>query len=155
MLTRLLVLAVLGGLGVGLVLRIWFGRGRFRAVVSFATLPVLVHTALSLAAGLRAGVPTATLAAHLALGLAICVAGVILGRRNVDARPWLAVFTPLLSAVVYSATALVLIGLALRATGQGLDVLAVAGMVTGSIFATCALVSFAPPAFALSARRRG
>ncbi len=152
MLTRLLVLAVLGGVGVGLVLRIWFGRSRFRAVVSFATLPVLAHTVLSLIAAVRADVQAVTIAAHLVLGLAICAVGVLVGRRNVDARPWLAVFTPLLSTAAYSATALVLISLALRAEGRAFDVLTTTGMVTGTIFITCVLVAFAPPAFSLSGR---
>lgn len=150
MLSRLLALAVLGGLGVGLVLRIWFGRSRFGVIASLATLPALVHTVLSLISAFRADVPLTTVLAYVALALGIVVIGALFGHRNVDSRPWLSAFTPLISTAVYSATALVLISLALRSAGLVFDVLATTGMVTGTIFLCCVLVPFAPPAFSLS-----
>lgn len=152
MLTRLLALAVVGGLGVGLVLRIWFGRQRFRALVALGALPIAVHVAVTLVAALRAEVDLPVVGIYLLIAAAVAVVGVLVGRRNVDTRPWLSAFTPLLSAAAYGVTALLLIGLTLRASGHALNVLGVAGIVTGSIFATCALVSFAPRATTPAAR---
>lgn len=148
MLTRLVALAVVGGLGAGLVLRIWLGRGRFKLLVTLATLPVVAHAALTLAAGVRAGVAPVGAGAFLAGALVVAAVGVVLGRRSVAVRPWLAVFTPLLSAAVYAAVPLLLFYFALRDAGARLDVLAAAGLVTLALFATCVLVSFAPPSLA-------
>lgn len=153
MLTRLLAVAIVGGLGVGLVLRIWFGRQRFRALVALGALPLAVHVAATLAAALRAEVALPVVGGYALIAAIVAVLGVLVGRRSVDTRPWLAAFSPLLSAAAYAATALLLIGLTLRASGHALNVLGVAGLVTGAIFATCALVAFAPRASAPGAPR--
>lgn len=102
MLARLVALAVVGGLGVGLVLRVLLGRQRFPLLAALAHVPLLVHTLVAARGGWVEGVgPTAVLA-FLASGLVLAGTGAALGYRWADTRPLLSALTPGITGVVYT-----------------------------------------------------
>lgn len=150
MLARLVALAVVGGLGVGLVLRVLLGRQRFPLLAALAHVPLLVHTLVAARGGWVEGVgPTAVLA-FLASGLVLAGAGAALGYRWADTRPLLAALTPGITGVVYTFLPFLLFERAVSLTAAAgrlpLTSFGVFFFFVASLLAVCALLPFAPRA---------
>ncbi|HEX7041266.1 MAG TPA: hypothetical protein VF202_14205 [Trueperaceae bacterium] len=102
MLVRLLALAVIVGLGVGLVLRVVLGRGRFPTLAALAHLPLLVHALVAARGGWSEGVGTAATLTFLAAGALLAAGGAALAYRWTGGRPLLAALMPGITGVVYT-----------------------------------------------------
>jgi len=145
MIQRFAALMLVAGLGVGVVLRIVAGRGRFGTLAAVAHLPVLYHLVVTTLAGVRVGVEPLYLALFAVGGLLLLLAGLALNRRLVIARPWWAVLMPAVTLAAYLLVAVLPFSFVLRDWGARLDTVPLFGAILGTIFTVSALVPFAPP----------
>lgn len=150
MLIRFGALAVLAGLGVGLLLRLLLGVRRFPALVAGAHLPLFVHALIVARGGWSEGAAPASVLTFLAAGVLLAVVGAVIGSRWADARPWVAAFLPGIAGLLYTFLPFLLfervvsvVGAAgrLPLTSYGIFFLSLA-----TVFVVCALLPFAPRA---------
>lgn len=144
MLTRLGALMIVAGLGVGVLLRVVLGRRRMPALVAIAHLPVLVHVVLVIDAGRRAGIGAPITLLFAGAGLALGLAGTLLGRSLHARRPWIAALTPALTAAVYLLVPVLLYNHQLAQTAVRLGSLATFGYTLSTVFFVAVLLTFAP-----------
>lgn len=148
MLVRFGALAVVVGLGAGLLLRIVLGRGRFATLVVAAQAPLLVHVLVAVRGGWVEGVGTPSLLAFLAAGLVLAAAGAVLGARWTGTRPWLAALTPAITTAVYTLLPFLLFERALSLTAAAgrlpLTSYGVFFLLIAAVLLTCVLLPFAP-----------
>lgn len=145
MVTRLGGWLLLGGLACGLGLRLALGRRRFAGLLTWALLlPWLLHAGyVSVHALAQRFSPWGALA-FLAGGAALAAGAVLLGRRLVPGRGLLAALLPAALGLAYGLGPFLLVSLALRRSGITLDVLPTAAYAGACLFATAALLPFAP-----------
>ncbi len=150
MLARLLALAVIGGLGVGLVLRVVLGRRRFSTLAALAHLPLLVHTLVAARGGWAEGVGTTAALTFLGAGVALAVAGAALGYAWAGGRPLLAALMPGITGVVYTFLPFLLFERAVSLTAAAgrlpLTSFGVFFFFVAVVLVVCLLLPFAPRA---------
>lgn len=146
MLTRLLALALAGGLGAGFVLRIALGRGRFGLLATIALGLLPLHAVTVAWTAVRAGVGGVTVAVFLLAALLVAGSAAWLARRSVEERAWLAAFMPLVAGAVYGALPVLALVLLLRDQQWALDVVPAVTYAVLTIFSVAALVPFVPQA---------
>lgn len=146
MLTRLLALALAGGLGAGFVLRIALGRGRFGLLATLALGLLPLHAVTVAWTAVRAGVGGMTVAVFVLAALLVAGSGAWLARRSVEQRAWLAAFMPLVAGAAYGALPVLALVLLLRDQQWALDVVPAVTYAVLTIFCVAALVPFVPQA---------
>ncbi len=144
MIVRLGAVMVLAGLGVGVLLRVILGRRSMATITTIAHVPLLVHVAMVVVAGRRAGIGTGPTLLFAGAGLVLFALGVAVAWWLHARRPWLAAATPALTAVVYLALPVVLYNHLLAQSPVRLGSLTTFGYGLATVFFVCALLAFAP-----------
>lgn len=150
MIVRLLALAVIGGLALGLVLRVVLGRERFAALAAAAHLPLLVHALVAARGGWAEGVSGASALVFLGAGVVLAAVGALVAHRSTERRPLLAALMPGITGVVYTFLPFLLFERAVSLTAAAgrlpLTSFGVFFFFFASLLAVCALLPFAPRA---------
>lgn len=150
MLVRFGALAVLGGLGLGLLLRLVLGRRTFPTLVALAHLPLLVHVLVAARGGWSDGAEGTYVVAFLAAGLVLAAAGAALGGRFAHTRPWLAALMPGVAGLVYTLLPFLLFERAVSLTAAvgrlPLTSYGVFFFLIATLLVVCVLLPFAPRA---------
>lgn len=150
LLARLLALAVIVGLGVGLLLRIILGVRRFPTLAALAHAPLLVHTLVAARGGWSDGVGGGAAVTFLAAGVALAVAGAALGSAWANGRPFLAALMPGITGVVYTLLPFLLferaVSLSAAAGRLPLTSYGVFFFFVAVVLVVCVLLPFAPRA---------
>lgn len=149
---------VAAGLLVGLVLRFALGRRRFGDLLAGALLlPWLLHAGYASIQALTRGFSYWGVLAFVAGGALLAVAATWAGRRLTERRGLLAALLPAGLGLVYGLGPFLLLSVALRGAGIDLDVVPTAAYAGACVFATAALLPFAPraPGSGGSGRVRG
>ncbi len=144
-LTRLLGWLLLGGLVVGVVLRLRLGRRRFRPLVSILVIvPAVVHAAYVVMQALGHGAFVLGSVAFLVGATVVVGAGWLAGRHWAASRPLLAALAPAATAVVYGLLPFALYSWTLRRASIDLDIVPTAAYVAACVFGTALLLPFVP-----------
>lgn len=144
--TRLGGWLLLAGALVGVVLRVSLGRRLAAGLLTVAlVLPWALHAGYVCVHALAHGFSTVGIAAFLAAGGLLVVVAVALGRRLTSRRGLLAALMPAALGVAYGLGPFLAVSSALRRLGVALDVLPTAAYAGVCLFASAALLPFAPP----------
>jgi len=146
-LTRLAGWLLLGGLAVGVVLRLALGRRRFRPLVAGLVLvPAVLHLAYVVIQALGHGASELGTLAFVVGSALVVAAAWAAGRRWTARRPLWAALTPVATAAVYGLVPFALYSWALRQVSIDLDIVPTAAYVGASLFGTALLLPFVPGA---------
>lgn len=145
--TRLAGWLVVAGLLVGLVLRLALGRRRFTGLLTAALLlPWVLHAGYASVQVAVRGFSGWGVLAFAVGGALLAAAATWLGRRLADRWGLLAALLPAALGIVYGLGPFLLLSMALRRAGIDLDVVPTAAYAGACLFATAALLPFAPRA---------
>lgn len=143
--TRLAGWILLAGLAAGLVLRLVAGRRRFADLLSGALLvPWMLHAGYVSERALAHRFSVWGVVAFVLGGALLAGAAVVAGRRLVTEHGLVAALLPAALGLVYGLGPVLLVSFALRRSGVDLDVVPTAAYVGACLFATAALLPFAP-----------
>ncbi len=144
-LTRLLGWLLLGGLVVGVVLRLALGRCRFGPLVAGLVLvPALFHVAYVVIQALGHGASALGTLVYVVGSALVVAAAWVAGRRWTLRHPLWAALSPAATAAAYGLVPFALYSWALRQASIDLDIVPTAAYVGACLFGTALLLPFVP-----------